>query len=52
MGHAASRPHPAPAAISPRARGAAVSRFGWREVTGRQWAVLAGATLGYGLYYV
>jgi len=29
-----------------------VSRFGWGEVTGRQWAVLAGATLGYGLYYV
>ena len=29
-----------------------MSRFGWREVTGRQWAVLAGATLGYGLYYV
>ena len=26
--------------------------FAWREVSARQWAVLAGATFGYGLYYV
>ena len=29
-----------------------MSRFVWGEVTGRQWAVLAGATFGYGFYYV
>ncbi len=52
MGHAGSRPHPAPVALSSCARSAAVSRFGWGEVTGRQWAVLAGATFGYGFYYV
>ena len=26
--------------------------FRWRDISGRQWAVLAGATFGYGLYYV
>lgn len=26
--------------------------FRWRDIAGRQWAVLAGATFGYGLYYV
>lgn len=28
------------------------NRFGWREITGRQWTVFAAATFGYGLYYV
>ena len=26
--------------------------FAWREISARQWLVLAGATFGYGLYYV